>query len=112
MTEEEKYDEIPEEVSHLLEREENTIWAYKEPLETINLGSEEDPKEAKTGAMLHPYVNRRMIELFKEYVDIFAWSYQEMSGLDTDIMENHLSLKPECPPIKQKLRRTHLVKIK
>ena len=30
-----------------------------------------------------------------------------MPGLDTDIMEHYLPLKSECPPIKQKLRRTH-----
>lgn len=29
-----------------------------------------------------------------------------MSGLDTNIVENYFPLKPECPPIKQKLRRT------
>ena len=48
-------------------------------------------------------------------MDIFAWSYQDMPGLDTDIVEHRFLLKPECPPIKQKLRRTHLdmaVKIK
>ena len=37
--EEEDYDEISEEVSRLLEREENAIQPYKEPLEVINLGS-------------------------------------------------------------------------
>ena len=37
--EEEDYDEILEEVSRLLEREENSIQPYKEPLEVINLGS-------------------------------------------------------------------------
>ena len=112
---EEEYGEIPEEVSRLLEREEISIQPYKEPLEVINLGSEEDPKEVKIGASLHPDVKRRLIELLKEYVDIFAWSYQDMPGLDTDIVEHRLSLKPECPPIKQKLRRTHpdmAVKIK
>ena len=68
----EDYDEIPEEVSRLLENEENTTQPYKEPLEVINLGSEEDPKEVKIGASLHPDVKRRLIELLKEYVDIFA----------------------------------------
>ena len=38
----------------------------------INLGSEEDPKEVKIGALLHLEVNRRLIELLKEYVDIFV----------------------------------------
>ena len=81
----------------------------------INLGWEEDPKEVNIGASLHPDVKRKLIELLKEYVDIFAWSYQDMLGLDTDIVEHHFPLKPECPPIKQKLRRTHpdlAVKIK
>ena len=48
-------------------------------------------------------------------MDIFAWSYQDMPGLDIDIVEHHLPLKPECPPIKKNLRRTHpdmAVKIK
>ena len=103
LAEEEEYDEIPEEVSRLLEREENTIQPYKEPLEVINLGSEEDPREFKIGALLHPGVKRKLIELLKEYFDIFAWSYQDMPGQDTDIVEHHLPLKLEFPPIKQKL---------
>ena len=105
--EEEDYDEIREEVSRLLKREESSIHSYKEPLEVINLGSEEDPKEVKIGALLHPDVKSRLIEILKEYVDIFAWSYQDMPGLDIDIVEHRFPLKPECPPIKQKLRRTH-----
>ena len=82
--EEEDYDEIPEEVLRFLKHEENTIQPNKEPLEVINLGLEEDPKEVKIGASLHPDVKRRLIELLKEYVDIFAWSYQDMPGLDTN----------------------------
>ena len=38
-----------------------------------------------------------------------------MPGLDTDIVQHFLPLKPECVPVKQKLRRTHpdmAVKIK
>jgi hypothetical protein len=38
-----------------------------------------------------------------------------MPVLDYEIMEHRLPLKPECPPVKQKLRRTHpdmAVKIK
>ena len=99
----------------MLEREESVIQPYKEPLEVINLGSKEDLKEVKIGALLHLDVKSRLSELLKEYMDIFAWSYQDMSGLDTDIVEHRLPLKPECPPVKQKLRRTQpdmAVKIK
>ncbi|XP_050916132.1 uncharacterized protein LOC127131245, partial [Lathyrus oleraceus] len=44
-------------------------------------------------------------ELLHEYVDVFAWSYQDMPGLDTDIVVHKLPLQPDCPPVKQKLRR-------
>ena len=71
--EEEYYDDIPEEVSRLLECEENSIQAYKEPLEVINLGSKEDLKEVKIEALLHHDVKSRLTELLEEYVDIFAW---------------------------------------
>ncbi|XP_050890237.1 uncharacterized protein LOC127095610, partial [Lathyrus oleraceus] len=44
-------------------------------------------------------------QLLHEYVDVFAWSYQDMPGLDTDIVVHKLPLQPDCPPVKQKLRR-------
>ena len=78
----------------MLEREESVIQPYKESLETINFGSEEEPKEVKFGALLHSDMRSKLIELLKEYMDIFAWSYQDMPGLDTDIVEHHLPLKP------------------
>ena len=45
--------------------------------------------------------------MLREYADIFSWSYEDMHGLDTDIVVHKLSLREECPPIKKKLQRTH-----
>lgn len=100
-------EEIPEEISRLLKQEDRVIQPFQEPLEVVNLGSEEEVKEIRIGALLDDKIKPRLIELLKEYVDVFAWSYQDMPGLDTDIVEHRLPLKPECPPVKQKLRRTH-----
>nr|KYP61405.1 Gypsy retrotransposon integrase-like protein 1 [Cajanus cajan] len=47
----------------------------------------------------------KLIRLLHDYKDVFAWSYQDMLGLDTSIVEHKLPLKPECPPVKRKLRR-------
>ena len=52
--EEEEWDEIPEEVARQLENEEDTIQPYKEPLETVNLGSEENVKEVKNWSIVIP----------------------------------------------------------
>lgn len=59
----------------------------------MNLCSEEDRKEVKIGASLVPDVNERLINLLREYKDVFVWSYQDMPGLDIDIMERHFPFK-------------------
>ena len=113
--EEDDVEEIPDEITRLLEHEEKIIQPHLENLETVNLGSEDCVREVKIGALLEESVKKGLIELLREYVDVFAWSYEDMPGLDTDIMQHFLPLKPECVPMKQKLRRTHpdmAVKIK
>lgn len=48
----------------------------------------------------------KLIELLREYTDVFAWSYQDIPEMDTYIVMHRLPLKEECPSVKQKLRRT------
>src|ERR1051325_4204180 len=71
----------PDEMSRLLKHEERIIQPHKEPLEAINLGSEEDKKEVNSEALLDSNVKAKLIDLLKEYIDVFAWSYQDMPGL-------------------------------
>ncbi|KAI5399045.1 hypothetical protein KIW84_064422 [Lathyrus oleraceus] len=107
--------ELPEELARLLKQEERVIQPHQEFVEVINLGTEDAKREIKIGAALEDNVKKGLIELLQEYVDIFAWSYQDMPGLDTDIVVHRLPLKEGCPPVKQKLRRTRpemAVKIK
>ena len=84
-------------------------------MEAINLGTEEERKEMKIGTTLSSATGKELIDLLRDYIDVFAWSYQDMSGLDTDIVVHRLSLKEECMPVKEKLRRVKpgmLLKIK
>ena len=46
-----------------------------------------------------------MIILLQEYEEIFAWSYEDMPGIDTDIVQHHIPTDPTIKPVKQKLRR-------
>ena len=46
--------------------------------------------------------------MLHEYVEIFAWSYEDMSGLDTDIVVLHRPpTKEDFPLVKQKVCRMH-----
>ena len=97
--------EVPGELARLLLQEERAIQPHEEPVETINLGTEADRKEVKIGANLELSVKQRLTQMLHDYVEIFAWSYEDMPGLDTDIVVHHFPTKEDCPPVKQKVRR-------
>lgn len=98
--------ELPEELARLLQQESKLIQPHQESLEVVNLGFEDCKKEIQIGADLQADIKKKLIELLHKYVDVFAWSYQDMIGLDTEIVMHCLPLKQDCPPVKQKLRRT------
>jgi hypothetical protein len=75
-------------------------------LEIVNLANEgEEPREVKIGTRCAAEQKEALIALLREFHEIFAWSYQDMPGLDTDIVVHKIPLKPECKPVKQALRR-------
>jgi hypothetical protein len=43
-------------------------------------------------------------DLFKEFRDIFAWSYEEMPSIDPKIVEHEITTYPDAKPVQQKLR--------
>lgn len=98
--------DLPKEIARLLKQESKVIWTHEELVEVVNLGTEEEAKEVRVGSTLQEDVKAKMVKLLQDYMDVFAWSYQDIPGLDIDIMVHHLSLKEDCPPVKQNLRRT------
>ena len=74
-------------------------------MEVVNLGTIEEAKEVRVGSSLQDEVKTKLIKLLKKYMDVFAWSYQDMPDLDIYIVVHRMPLREECPPVKQKLRR-------
>jgi hypothetical protein len=72
----------------------------KEELETIDVGTEEIKRELKIGTMITPKEREDLIVLLRDYVDVFAWSYEDMSGLDTNIVVHRVPLVEGCKPFK------------
>ena len=46
--------------------------------------------------------------LLTEFKKVFAWLYEDMPGIDTDIVQHCIPTDPTMKPIKQKLRRMKL----
>ncbi|KAI5396399.1 hypothetical protein KIW84_062564 [Lathyrus oleraceus] len=61
--EEDDVEEIPDEITRLLEPEEKIIQPHLENLETINLGSEDCVREVKVGELLEESIKKGLIEL-------------------------------------------------
>ena len=89
----------------VINRGESRVQAADEVLTTVNLGTAEEPKETQIGEFFKEAEQKALVDLLKEYVDVFAWSYQDMPGLDPNIVEHRIPLDPDAKPIKQKLRR-------
>ena len=77
----------------------------QDPTEDVNIGSEDDPKILKIGSSLSSDGKERLILFLKRHQEVFAWTYEDMPGLDPKLVEHRLVLKPDCKPIKQKLRK-------
>uniref|UniRef100_A0A2N9H6P6 RNA-directed DNA polymerase n=1 Tax=Fagus sylvatica TaxID=28930 RepID=A0A2N9H6P6_FAGSY len=98
--------ELPSDILEALERQDEGSKPNIEELEIVNLANEgEEPREVKIGTRCAAEQKEALIALLREFHEIFAWSYQDMPGLDTDIVVHKIPLKPECKPVKQALRR-------
>ncbi|XP_052486345.1 uncharacterized protein LOC128041071 [Gossypium raimondii] len=96
----------------MVKEEEKQILPYKESVEVVSL---EEGRNVKIGTGITKETRRNLVELLQEFKDVFAWSYQDMPGLSTDIVVHRLPIKEECKPVQQKLRRMRpdvLLKIK
>jgi hypothetical protein len=69
-------------------------------MENINLGVNCTPKEVVS-----------YTALFKEFRDVFAWSCEEMLGIDPSIIVHEIKTYPGAKPIRQKLCLVHPKKI-
>jgi hypothetical protein len=56
------------------------------------------------GADFSPEEIQIYIDLFKEFCDVFSWSYKEMTGINPKIVEHEITTYPDAKPVWQKLR--------
>ena len=55
-------------------------------VETVDFGIEDQPRELKIGSSLSIDERDGLIHLLRSYLDVFAWSYEDMSSLDPSIV--------------------------
>jgi len=78
----------------LVEQEAKEIKPHQEDVKIINLGEEGEEKQVKIGTSMSKEMQEQLYTLLQEFKDVFVWSYQNMSGMDPDIVYQKLPLKP------------------
>ncbi|GMP35086.1 hypothetical protein CsSME_00007686 [Camellia sinensis var. sinensis] len=62
----------------------------------FNVGTKKDPCLVQIGSMLSSEEHERLVALLKDFKDVFAWSYEDMPGIDPEIVQHQIPLNPEA----------------
>uniref|UniRef100_A0A2N9F3F9 Uncharacterized protein n=1 Tax=Fagus sylvatica TaxID=28930 RepID=A0A2N9F3F9_FAGSY len=73
-------------------------------LDTIELEDRHPEKTTKIGANLPPKMKESLVQFLKNNKDVFAWSHEDMSGINPSIISHKLNVNPTFRPIKRKRR--------
>ena len=81
------------------------LFSIKEEIQPVNLGIDDKPKITQVGNTLTSFEKEASVALLTEFKEVFVWSYEDMPGIDTDIVHHCIPADPTMKPVKQKLRR-------
>ena len=68
-------------------------------LEEINIETASDPRLLSIAKELLPAQWAAMITLLTEYKDFFAWSHEDMKGLDPKFYQHKINLATDANPV-------------
>ena len=66
--------------------------------ELINLGTEMEPKYVTLGKCWSPGERNKFISLFKQYKDVFSWTYEDLKTYDTKIIQHVIPIRTGVKP--------------
>lgn len=67
----------------------NSVMQY----EVINIGTLDTPQNINLGVECFDDEKASFIKHFKEYKDVFAWSYDDLNTFDTQVMQHVVPIK-------------------
>ena len=70
-----------------------------EALEDISLDEDDLERSTKIGADLEEKIKKDLIHFLRENIDVFAWSYEDMLGIDPSVITHHLNVYPSSKPV-------------
>ena len=75
-----------------------------EVLEDIPLDENNPERYTKVGADLGKKTKQDLVKFLKKSIDVFAWSHEDMPGIDLGVITHRLNVYPSSKPVRQKKR--------
>ena len=78
--------------------EQRTVAEPVEELEEVTLDESRPGRTTRMGTMASPTVRQDLANFLKRNQDIFAWSHEDMPGIDLSVIVHRLHVNPDSPP--------------
>ena len=75
-----------------------------EALENISLEEDNPERCTKVGVNLEEKTKKDLVRFLRNNIDVFAWSHENMPGIDPSVITHRLNVYPSSKPIWQKKR--------
>ena len=75
-----------------------------EILEDVPLEEGNPEKFTRIGTSMEEKTKQDLIQFLRENIDVFAWSHEDMPGIDPGVITHRLNVYPSSKPVRQKKR--------
>ena len=75
-----------------------------EVLEDIPLEESNPEKFTRIGTSMKEMTKQDLVQFLRKSIDVFAWSHEDMPGIDPSVITHRLNVHPSSKPVRQKKR--------
>ena len=79
--------------------EQRTTMEPVEELEEITLDDSRPKWTTRTGTLANPPIRQALASFLRMNQDVFAWSHEDMPGIDPSVIVHRLNVNPASSPV-------------
>ena len=95
---------MDEHVQKMSIEERRVVVEPTEVLEDIPLDENNPEKYTRVGVNMERKTKQDLVQFLKKSIDVFAWSHENMPGIDPSVITHRLYVYPSSKPVRQKKR--------
>ena len=96
--------EIEDHLQAMNIEEHRTTMEPVEKLEEVLLDDSDHERTTKIGTLASPAICQELTAFLRSNRDVFAWTHEDIPGIDPSIIIHRLNVLPSFPPNRQKKR--------